>query len=249
MTIFCSRISFHVLGDFLKRILLLDKILLQGGVINTSTENAGGGNLALTISKRLYLQKGKVTTSVRGGTGDGGNLKIGAPDFVILANGRIVAQADEGHGGNIRIIAEQFIKSIDSLVSASSRLGLDGKVEIESPDENVSEGMLALAAEHIDASSLMKKRCEAMSYEEYQNRHRLVVFPIMGSPPSPFDLLPSQLVSFSKFTQTEPSILSLPSIQKIKPHQLAFLTECRALSFQREIQIDRKNSRMPVSLF
>jgi large exoprotein involved in heme utilization and adhesion len=200
----------------------------NGGLINTSTQNASGGNLALTVLKRVYLREGQITTSVQGGTGNGGNLTIGIPTFVVMDNGQIVAQADEGRGGNIRIVAEQFIKSPDSLVSASSRLGLDGNVEIDSPDENVSEGIFSLASDHLDASSLMKKPCDVMSYEEYLNRHRLVVFPIAGSTPSPFDLQPSSLSLFAKLTKTVPSSSPPTHLQKIKPHQLVFLTECQA---------------------
>jgi len=230
--------------------------LANGGMINTSTKNAGGGDIVLHVFNRLYLRKGKVTTSVQGGTGDGGNIEIDndhdiiVPKFVILDNGKIIAQADEGHGGNIRIVAEQFIKTPESLVSASSRLGLDGNVEIDSPDENVNEGVFDLSSSLLDVSRMLDKPCEAMSYEEYQNRTRLVVVPLAGSSPSPFDLQPSRLSFAQNPTQTA-FTNSQTTRQKMTnhlPRQVALLTGCQPSQFQTETQAVKENI-MPAQLF
>jgi large exoprotein involved in heme utilization and adhesion len=238
--------------------------LANGGVINTSTQNAGGGNLVLHVSNRkifnrLHLQTGQVTTSVQGGTGNGGNIYIGNDDedednvafsFVILDNGRIIAQADEGRGGNILIVADQFIQTPDSLVSASSRLGLDGNVKIDSPDENVNEGVFNLYTSPLDASKMLNKPCEAMSYEEYQNRTRLVFVPLAGSSPSPFDLQPSRLSSAKKLTQTAQSHSQTTGQTNNIPRQVALLTECQASQFQTETtQVFKENRVMPEQLF
>ncbi|EDN70841.1 filamentous haemagglutinin-like protein [Beggiatoa sp. PS] len=225
--------------------------LANGGVINTSTQNASGGNLILTAFNRLYLRTAQVTTSVHGGTGKGGNIEIDKPSpiFVILNNGRIIAQADEGDGGKIRIIANQFIQTPDSIVSASSRLGLDGNVEIDSPDENVNEGVFDLSSSLLDASRMLDKPCEAMSYEEYQNRTRFVVLPIAGSPHSPFDLQPSRLSFAQKPTQTD-FTHSQTTPQNITNHfpRPMMLTVCNPSQFQAETQAVKENL-MPAQLF
>lgn len=123
-----------------------NKITIQdGGAINASTMNAGGGNIELNISDALYLfNQGSITTSVQSGNCDSGNISINTPQFLVMNHSPIIAQADVGQGGNINIAAQQFLKSTNSLVSASSRLGIDGNVQINSPTENVSSGLLHL---------------------------------------------------------------------------------------------------------
>jgi filamentous hemagglutinin family protein len=138
----------------------------EGGLINTATQNAGGGNITLTTPHLLYLRAGEITTSVKGGTGSGGDITISQPGFVVLDNGLIKAQAYEGRGGNIRILAKQFIPSYDSLVSASSRLGIDGEVMISSPEEDISGSFLNLTTDFFDASALLKKKCHLQDMNE-----------------------------------------------------------------------------------
>jgi filamentous hemagglutinin family protein len=222
--------------------------LMEHAIINASAKNAGGGNIKITTSELLYLREGRITTSVKSGTGDGGDINIIPPIFVILDKAKIVAHADRGRGGNIRIVADQFITSPDSLVSASSRLGLDGNVEIHAPDENVTEGMLALSSEAMDATRMMKKPCELMTYEEYLNRSRFVVNPIAGSTPSPFDLLPSRLSPKSLKKQLASPQKSAQK-RKIQPHQTALVIVCQSEKVQEEMQTVPKNKARLDQLF
>ncbi|RKZ39690.1 MAG: hypothetical protein DRQ49_01645 [Gammaproteobacteria bacterium] len=188
-------------------VIQANTINLSGnGTITTSSEHATGGNITITVPNRLFLQEGQITTSVHGGTGDGGNITIENPVFVVLNQGKIKAQADAGHGGNIRIVADHFIKSFDSLISASSRLGIDGDVEIDSPSENVTEGLLTLPVTPIDTGTSSKDPCSVYSWEEYINRSRFDIHPIAGSPPSPYDLTPSRL-SNAKKTVRQSSVM------------------------------------------
>jgi filamentous hemagglutinin family protein len=125
--------------------------LTEDSNISTSAENATGGNITVNTPNLLYLQNGQITTSVSIGKGDGGNIIIDNPIFVVLDKGKIRANADAGHGGNIRIVAEQFIKSPESFISASSRLGLDGKVNIESPTVDMNAFMVVLPGGFVEA--------------------------------------------------------------------------------------------------
>ena len=172
--------------------------LTDHAIINASAKNAGGGNIRITTSNLLYLRDSRITTSVKSGAGNGGDITINFPIFVVLDKSKFRAQANEGHGGNIRIVADHFIKSPDSLISASSRLGLDGKVEIDSPSENVIEGLLTLSTTPIDTSTSSRDHCSVYSWKEYINRSRFNIHPIAGSPPSPFDLKPSRLSNANK---------------------------------------------------
>jgi hypothetical protein len=166
--------------------------LAQHGSISTAAAQAGGGNIDLVgLSELLYLDHGEITTSVAGGMGNGGNITLSNPQFVVMNHGNIIAQADAGHGGNIHIVAQQFLKTPDSLVSASSRLGIDGQVRIDSPDQTIGDSLLASPKEFIDVSGLLPRRCESMSFEEFLNRSTFYVYPIAGSTLSPYDLKPS----------------------------------------------------------
>jgi len=228
--------------------------VMDGGNINTSADHALGGNITLIIPDLLYLQEGVITTSVQSGIGNGGNITIENPAFAILNQGQIKAQADAGNGGNIRIAASQFIKSYESLVSASSRLGLDGDVQIDSPDENVTEGILLLSNETMDASLMMKTPCGQMSYQEYMNRLRFVVNPIAGSPQSPYDLKESRLPQ-----QSTKNLLTLNQKYGQKrtsppPRQTAMVTVCRSENVPEKTPVESKNSVsknsvMPEQLF
>jgi hypothetical protein len=200
--------------------------LTDGGNISTSAERAGGGDIHLTVANLLYLRQGQITTSVAGGIGSGGDINIDHPQFVVMNHGRIVAQADAGHGGNIHIIAQQFLNTPDSLVSASSRLGIDGQVRIESPDQTIGNSLLGSSNKFINISGLLPRLCENMSFEEFLNRSTFYVYPLAGSSLSPYDLKPSHaLRSFPKL----PTV-SLATVSKERraggSQRRAWLTGC-----------------------
>ena len=156
--------------------------LADNGNISTSAEHATGGNITILVPNLLFLSKGQITTSVLGGTGKGGDIIIEDPTFVVVLNqGKIKAQADEGQGGNIRIVANQFIKSPESLISASSKLGVDGKVEVESPEMNLDEFLVVLPKGFSEAQL---KQC---SIQEVENSSTFKV-----------DLFRKKLVPFVK---------------------------------------------------
>ncbi|OQY56601.1 MAG: hypothetical protein DRR08_25225 [Candidatus Parabeggiatoa sp. nov. 2] len=157
------------------------------GSIETSADNAAGGNITVITPNLLYLRGGEITTSVKGGKGDGGNITISHPVFVVLDKGQIKAQADAGHGGNIRIVAEQFIKSPCSLVSASSRLGLDGDVQIDSPSVDMDSFLVVLPAAFVKSNQLQPP-CRSRIAEK---QSRFVIVPSEGTSNAVGDLLPS----------------------------------------------------------
>ena len=176
--------------------------VLDYSVINSSTQNATGGNVHLSATSLLYLQNGKVTTSVNGGIGNGGDISILNTPLIVSNNGKIVAQADAGHGGNIRLVTQHLIPSSRSLISASSRLGIDGTVFISSPTKDLSGQLLGLTGDFIDGASLLPRSCAARIADqrpsEFVRPFSLRVNP-PNAKPSPDDLRPSNtLVSRSK---------------------------------------------------
>ncbi|MDH5613113.1 MAG: filamentous hemagglutinin N-terminal domain-containing protein [Gammaproteobacteria bacterium] len=135
-----------------------NEIKLVNGTISTRAVTADGGNITLMAPKLIYLEKSDITTSVESGIGGGGNIDID-PDFVILKESNILANAFGGPGGNITIVAGNFIATPDSIVDASSALGIDGTVNISSPDEDVSEDLVVLPDNYLDVTGLISEPC------------------------------------------------------------------------------------------
>lgn len=161
--------------------------LLNDSNITTETLQSDGGNIEIKASDLIYLFNSGITTSVQGGLGNGGNITID-PRFVILNNSSIIANAYGGNGGNIDIVSDYFIASADSIVQASSQLGISGTINITAPDIDLSGSLTVLPSNYLDATSLLRDRCEAMSEE---NTSSLVIEGRGGMPIEPDDYLPS----------------------------------------------------------
>ncbi|MCP4696602.1 MAG: filamentous hemagglutinin N-terminal domain-containing protein [Gammaproteobacteria bacterium] len=135
--------------------------LSNQGEISTEAGNAAGGNISMNTPGLLYLHEGKITATVGAGKGRGGDITIENPDFTVLNKGQIKARADEGRGGDIRIISGNFLKTGDSIISASSRAGIDGRVDLASPDTDVAGGLMALPPAFLNAGQWLQTPCAA----------------------------------------------------------------------------------------
>jgi filamentous hemagglutinin family protein len=175
----------------------VSKVKLKNASINTSADNADGGNIKVTAADLVELTNSEITAAVGGGEGDGGNVTID-PEFVVLSSSRILASAIGGDGGNITIVTDHFIASPDSVLDASSELGIDGTVNILSPDEEITSNLVELPAAYLDASGLLRERCSTRHQAATQSS-----FTVAGrnslptSPDSQYSLLSSVSDSFS----------------------------------------------------
>ena len=156
-----SSISASSLGDGLAGNVSIDagqRLEMSGSSISTQATVSDGGNIGIMAVERILLDQSEITTSVESGVGGGGNIDID-PDFVILKQSSILANAFGGPGGNINIVAGNFIATPDSVVDASSALGIDGRVNISSPDEEISKDLAVLPDNFLDVTSLISERC------------------------------------------------------------------------------------------
>lgn len=179
-----SSLGSGLAGDV--NIALGDSLQLRGGSITTQATESDGGNITITAPRLIHLLDSRIATSVESGVGSGGNIFID-PQFVVLQNSQIVANAFGGPGGNINIIAGQFISDPATVISASSTLGIDGTVNIEAPDADLSADLAALPASFVDASRMMQAGCGAAR----AGLSSLVEVGRGGLPPAPDDYLPS----------------------------------------------------------
>ena len=191
-----------------------DSIILRQAKINTATTKADGGNISINTPSYLYLDQSEISTSVAAKTGNGGNIVLN-PEFLLLENSQIVAQAVAGDGGHIDIQTSALYEFSPSLISASSELGLDGIVAINTPDEDVSEGLVALIAQ-FNQSKLSHSVCQ--SAEKGQQASQMLVLQYLGSPLSSDDWQPSTYNSLLSVNMTD--------ISNRSQHQALFRLVC-----------------------
>jgi filamentous hemagglutinin family protein len=139
--------SITIQGNF----LLLDR----NSQITAETATQEGGNITLQTDNLQLRNRSNISTTAgkAGAGGNGGNIDI---NTVLLAtipeeNSDITANAFEGNGGNINIATQGIFgtqfrdeETRFSDITASSRFGLDGTVEIQAPDLDPTQGIVAL---------------------------------------------------------------------------------------------------------
>ncbi len=165
---------------------IVEELSLNRGKISTQAEQAAGGNISLKINgKLLHLGDSAITTSVKGGMGGGGNITVTQPEFTVLNESQVIAQADGGNGGNILISPHYFITSPRSLVSASSRRGIDGEVNINTPESDVSCGLVSLSSDFFNADQWLKQPCHLRDSDVISS---FIIKSVAGIPNIPDDL-------------------------------------------------------------
>ncbi|MGA7935500.1 MAG: filamentous hemagglutinin N-terminal domain-containing protein [Kovacikia sp.] len=168
---------------------LRDRLRSSAGEISASSEQGGGGSIALTARDILLRNSSLISTNVVSGSGGGGNITITANDiFIALEDSDILANAADGIGGSIDIKAPVFIADIFANVgqnpgkdfsrfrgngrvdiSASSRFGVSGIVTI--PDFTFLQNSLDRLSENfvtpeqiVAGSCLVRRNVERGSF-------------------------------------------------------------------------------------
>lgn len=129
-----------------------------GAQIATRADFADGGEIILRAGELIKLSHSSITTSVGTGFGNGGNIDID-PRFVVLNDSLIQANAYGGDGGNIRIVTDYLVASTTSRIEASSELGIDGNVEVTSPNVDVGSGLIVMPSHFLDNALLLRDAC------------------------------------------------------------------------------------------
>ncbi len=136
-----------------------DNLSMQTGMMITQAEQSAGGNIDLSLQQQGYLVNATISASAKGSTdaNKGGNIAIKGKhqgtQFIILNNAKIIAKANAGSGGNITLQAGEYIASAESQIDASSQLGVDGRIAIKAPSND-----LRAATSRLNAGSLEKTK-------------------------------------------------------------------------------------------
>jgi len=76
-----------------------------------------------------------------------------------MNRGELSANAVYGDGGYIQVAAEAFLPSMDTAITASSEYGVQGTVEIRTPDSDVGSGLVILPSTIVTEEINLAERC------------------------------------------------------------------------------------------
>jgi filamentous hemagglutinin family protein len=166
----------------------------QGGIISETT-SSDGGNITLSVEDILLLrQSGLISTNAGRAKfgGDGGNITINAPNGFIVAvpreNSDITANAYTGKGGRVQIRAFRIYGTQlrekenpqTSDITASSQFGINGTVEINTPEIDPNRGLVNLPSVPLDTE--VSQVCQPRTAE---NQSSFIITGRGGLPPNP----------------------------------------------------------------
>ncbi|NEQ26002.1 MAG: S-layer family protein, partial [Microcoleus sp. SIO2G3] len=165
--------------------------------LTAETAATNGGNITLRDVDLLQLGNNSLISASAGSDragGNGGNLTIDA-DFILALpnNSDIRANAFSGSGGNVSITTEGLFgiaaqpqdNPFTSDITASSQQGVQGTVDITTPDVDPRRGLTELPVEVVDASSQITQTCSGAG----AGSDEFVVTGRGGVPTSPIDPL------------------------------------------------------------
>ncbi|QFS48678.1 S-layer family protein [Nostoc sphaeroides CCNUC1] len=182
--------------------------------IAAETASGKGGNITLENHREnldlLLIRRGSrisTTAGIEKQGGDGGNITINAPHGFIIAvpneNSDITANAFTGRGGNVKISAfgvygTQFRDKENpqtSDITASSQFGINGTVELNTPDIDPNSGLVNLPTVPVDTR--VAQGCTAGSS---QAQSKFIITGRGGLPPNPGEALSADAVQVDLVT-------------------------------------------------
>jgi large exoprotein involved in heme utilization and adhesion len=140
--------------------------MTAGATLSSNAELSSGGEIDLQFTKQIRLVDSIVSAAAFGVTpdADGGNVTID-PEFFILNRSDVLANANAGNGGNIFIRADYLFVDAESLIDASSRTGVDGQVQLESPND-LTNTVAEIETPSFEGAELVRNACAARALQE-----------------------------------------------------------------------------------
>ncbi len=147
-------------------------VLSDNAFLSANTANGKGGNISLILSNVFFPRRNSYISATAGNNGNGGNITISNPFSFLVSipseNNDIHADANLGDGGSIKIAAQYIFgfkysrkETPLSDITASSEFGLQGTVDLNTPNVDLSIGLNNLPADTRDLSRLVIERCIA----------------------------------------------------------------------------------------
>ena len=130
-------------------------VLVDNSELSASAKQ-DGGSVRLYGDGNFFSRDGRITAEAGQ---DGGNIFVEAPETLVLNRARLSANAIYGHGGYILITADGFLPSVETSITASSEFGVEGTVEIRTPDTDVGTGLVILPEALVSRNINLAERC------------------------------------------------------------------------------------------
>lgn len=167
------------------------------GVITAAAAGGDKGNITIQ-SQDIQMRRGSAITTNATGASAGGNIAINTNTLVALKNSDITANALNNRGGNVTINAQgifgtEFRPQLtpNSDITATGAEGLNGVVQINTPDVDPSSGLVELPTTVVDVEGLVARNfCAAK-----QAGSSFRVTGRGGLPASPNDPLTDEVVA------------------------------------------------------
>lgn len=212
-------------------LLVPDQLQIVSASVQTTSAQSGGGSIEIQTQNRIRIDDGIISASANGVTADsgGGNISID-PELFTIRQSRIVAQANAGTGGNINLVATNFIADTETLISASSQRGIDGNVEIESPNQAVNPISVELNTGFQDLPDFISNNCTSPAQRD---RSYLVVQNMNPVRRDPADYLPLRMTrapasAYHASPASELTWMFSPDCWQAKSHRSAITSDFAA---------------------
>lgn len=167
------------------------------------TFSGEGGDIVLQVQNLLLLRRNSQISTEARGTANGGNIIINSPFIVAMPkeDNDIIANAIEGRGGNISIRTQGIFgiqprnqNTLQSDITASSQLGINGTVQIDTPDFEPSQGLVSLSKTLVDVSRLVAQGCSESRSNVGEGKSEFIITGRGGLPLQPGESLQAETI-------------------------------------------------------
>ncbi|AFY89180.1 filamentous hemagglutinin N-terminal domain-containing protein [Chroococcidiopsis thermalis] len=182
-----------------------NSILLNRGKLTAVTGLGEGGNITLQELDLLRMRDNSLISAEALNAANGGNINIDSTFILAIPseNSDIIANAFEGSGGNINITAQGIFRlqyrdrptPTTSDINARSEFGVDGAVEIDTPEGEPNQGLSELPVVPVDTQ--VSQACTPGSS---QAQSEFIVTGRGGLPQNPGDVLNTDAVQVDLVT-------------------------------------------------
>lgn len=180
------------------------------------TLSSEGGNIQLQVRDVLLLRDNSSISTSAGleqAGGNGGNIDINTKFLVAVPNenSNITANAFAGKGGLIRINTQGIlgIEKSDSLTQKSDITAfsqqnpqLNGEIIIDTQNADMSNELVTLPTNVVDASRLIAQKCTASAVANKPSQSEFIITGRGGIPPQPGNALRVPAIAISANTLT-----------------------------------------------
>ncbi len=168
----------------------------NSGTLKAESASGKGGDINLQTDLLLLRRGAQISTTAgnQQNGGNGGNITINTPSGFILAvpneNSDITANAYTGTGGRVDInafgiygIQPRQNQTALSDITASSEFGVDGTVQLNTPDIDLNSDLINLPSVPVDTK--LAQGCNSPNYAQSS----FIITGRGGLPPNPKDIL------------------------------------------------------------